>query len=93
MKQKIVIARGNEELFNKKIQNIPLKQEYIIKRSIELFDDEDPCIIHQSYVIKDYVDQVLELLKDTSVIEMKDHALFQALDFDQIEDLTITLLG
>lgn len=94
MKQKVLITDGEKELFNKKIQNLPIKEEYIIKRSIELFDDEDPCIIHQSYVIKDYVDQVLDLLKENSVIEMKNHIeVFNALDYKNIEELTIKLLG
>lgn len=94
MKQKVLILRGSEEVFKKKIQNLPLKNEYIIKRSIELFDDEDPCIIHQSYVIKDYVDQVLEVLKKDTTIQMKDHIeLFGALNYDNIEELTIKLLG
>ena len=94
MKQKVLITDGSKELFNKKIQNLPIKEEYIIKRSIELFDDEDPCIIHQSYVIKDYVDQVLDLLKENSEIEMKNHSdFFSALDYKNIEELTIKLLG
>lgn len=34
------------------LKSVPLKEEYIIKKSIELFNDSEPCIIHRNFVIK-----------------------------------------
>ena len=94
MKQKVNILRNGESIFNKKIQNLPIKDSYIKEKSIELFDDEDPCIIHQSYVIKEYVDEIITLLETNQVINMKDHLeLFGCLNYENIEELTIILLG
>ncbi len=94
MKQKVEIKRNGESIFKKKIQNLPFKDEAINQRSIELFDDDEPCIIHQSYVIKEFVDEILEVLSDAKELQMKDHLdLFSNLKYENIEELTITLLG
>lgn len=94
MKQKVEILRNGESIFKKKIQNLPIKEEYIKEKSIELFDDEDPCIIHQSYVVKEYVDEILTVLNKEKQINMKDHLqLFSCLKYENIEELTIILLG
>lgn len=94
MKQKVEITRNGESIFRKKIQNLPIKDEFIKQKSIELFDDDDPCIIHQSYVIKEYVDEILTLLNQNKEINMADHIdLFSCLKYDNVEELTITLLG
>ncbi len=35
-----------------KLNSLPLKDEKIIEKSIELFNDREPCIIHRSFVMK-----------------------------------------
>lgn len=54
-------------IFKEKLTSLPIKKEYIINRSIELFSDSDPCIIHSSYIkkmiyfeINDYFDMLLK---------------------------------
>lgn len=49
-----------------KLNSLPFKDEIIIEKSIELFNDREPCIIHRTYVIKklmleisEYLDEVL----------------------------------
>ena len=94
MKQKVEILRNGDSIFKKKIQNLPIKEEYIKQKSIELFDDEDPCIIHQSYVVKEYADDILSVLQKDTEVRMADHIeLFSCLQYDNIEELTIILLG
>ena len=94
MRQKVKILHNDEVLFNGKLQDLPLKKEYIIKRSVELFDDEDPCIIHQSYVVKDYVDKILETLVLGKSVPMNTNMeLYSSLQLESIEELTIELLG
>ena len=96
MKQYITITKNNKTLYEGRISDIPIKEDYIIKKSLELFDDDDPCIIHQSYVIKEYVDDVLNIFKhiDSQTIEVKDHLDdLSFLDFMELEKLIIYLKG
>lgn len=94
MKQKIKIYTEKTVLYEGKLQDVPLKEEYIVKKSIELFDDDDPCIIHKSYVVKEYADKILDLLKVKSTVLAKDcKELLDCLNIDITEDTKINLLG
>lgn len=35
-----------------KLTSLPLKEEFIISKSIEFFNDPEPCMIHRSAVMK-----------------------------------------
>lgn len=67
-KLEIVLINGsNKELFRGKITSLHLREEIIIKKSIEFFDDDSPCFIHRSAVMKrlfaeveDYVNMKLD---------------------------------
>lgn len=95
MKQIIQIFKNEKMIYNGRIAEIPIKNEYIIKKSVELFDDEDPCIIHQSYVIKEYVDVLLgEFRRSNNVILGKDNLdLISFLDFTELDLIVIKLKG
>ena len=94
MKQKVIIRNGEDVVYSGKLQDLPLKHEYIIQRSIELFDDDDPCIIHQSYVVKDFADKLLDVLEKTTRLSMGDnYKLYANLKLGNIKELTIELLG
>jgi len=94
MKQYIIIKKNGKILYDGRISDIPLKEEYIISKSVELFDDDDPCIIHQSYVIKEFVDELLSVFKCTKskTIDVKDHLeSLSFLDYMELEKLVISL--
>jgi len=96
MKQFITIIKNEKILYEGRISDIPIKEKYIISKSVELFDDDDPCIIHQSYVIKEYVDQLLSVFKciKKSEIEVKNHLdELSFLDFMELDKLVINLKG
>ncbi len=96
MKQYIQITKNNKNIYDGRIGDIPIKQKYIIQKSIDLFDDDDPCIIHQSYVIKEYVDIILSIFKciKRNEISVKDHLdELDFIDFTELEKLTIFLKG
>ncbi|HEX2926451.1 MAG TPA: hypothetical protein VHP38_09390 [Ruminiclostridium sp.] len=47
--------------------SLPLKEEKIIEKSIELFNDREPCIIHRSFVMKKLlleIDDCLQLFSN-----------------------------
>jgi len=85
MKQKIQILDGSKVLYEGRISDIPIKEEFIIQKSIELFDDEDPCIIHQSYIIKEYVDVILGLFNQFQTKRLVLSELKSPLSFLNIE--------
>ena len=96
MKQVVKIIKNNKEIFNGKIASIPIKKEYIVKKSIELFDDDDPCIIHQSYVVKEFVDILLDIKKDNNLDEIHVNNFLEVLDFidyTELEKLIIIIEG
>ena len=39
-------------LFGGKITSLPLQEEFVIKKSVEFFNDDSPCFIHRSAVMK-----------------------------------------
>lgn len=95
MKQKVSLRHGDTIIYEGRISDIPVKHDAIIKRSIALFGDDDPCIIHQSYVIKEYVDQLLERFEQTGTktLMLCDHDDLGFIDCPEDKDLILELLG
>lgn len=95
-KNKVRIVRNEKELFNGKFIDLPIKEKYIIDKSIELFDDEDPCIIHQSYVIKEFADQLFTLFKineSNTILGIEHTEELAFLDYTDIQELVFELMG
>jgi len=95
-KKTLKILRNDKAIFNGKFIDLPIKEAYLISKSIELFDDEDPCIIHQSYVIKEYADQLFTLFKmhETNTIIGNTYADELAfIDYTDIKELVFELVG
>lgn len=95
MKERVIVKRGDYVLYDGNILNLPLKDKYITELSIEIFDDDDPCIIHQSYVIKELVSKLLELFEEKGKAKL--HAIdfkeeFDVVDFTDISSLTFELV-
>ncbi len=89
MKNKIVVKRFDEVIFNGDILDIPIKEDYIIKKSIEIFDDDDPCIIHKSFVIKQVVDDLLDQIDrkhncEIKLSDFKDKLTYLDIDLDNV---------
>ncbi|MDF2700229.1 MAG: hypothetical protein K0Q49_1785 [Haloplasmataceae bacterium] len=75
MNNKIVLkTKDGKVIFKGNILDIPIKKDYIIQKSIEIFNDDDPCIIHKSFVIKKVVDELLNHtnLKNKNQINVSD---------------------
>ncbi len=91
----IIITDSNEQiLYSGRAINIKIKEDSIIEKSIELFDDEEPCIIHQSYIVKEYANLLIELLEQQSdkTLYCKDHLEeLSFLDYQDLENVVITL--
>jgi len=74
MNQKILIKTCEGQVIYKgRFLDIPIKDDYIVKKSIELFDDDDPCIIHKSYCIKKIVEEMLILFDGLTEVKLNDY--------------------
>lgn len=96
MKERLIVKRNEKTIFDNYSIELPIKKAYIIKKSLEVFNDDDPCIIHQSYVIKEYVDELLGIFKceQVKVIELKNHLdRLDFLDYMELEKIVISLKG
>ncbi len=94
MKRKILIKDGEKTVFKGKILNIPVKDEAIRAKSLDLFDDDDPCIIHQSFVMKQFAETLESLFQEnnTDKIRFKDFEdTLDFLDIEATEDTTIEI--
>lgn len=47
-----LLDKDNNIIFERYLTDIPLSEEKIIERSIQMFGDSDPCIIHKTYSMK-----------------------------------------
>jgi len=91
----IKVIKQGELIFKGNILDIPIKDAYIIAKSIEIFDDDDPCIIHKSYVVKQFVDDLLKRVdreKDNVINLLPYREQLDYLDFD-LENTVIYLEG
>jgi len=95
MKERVIVKRGDYVLYDGNILDLPLKDKYITELSIKIFDDDDPCIIHQSYVIKELVSNLLNLFNSSGkkLINAIDYmADFDVVDFSDISTLSFELV-
>lgn len=94
MKQLIKITNQNQTVYEGKIINLPFKNDYVIQKSIELFDDDDPCIIHKSYIYKEFGSEIVALFDGQKEIQGKDYKKqLDKLNFKDLENATLTLEG
>ena len=55
----------NKNLIEKRsILKLDYKRDVVVKKSIEMFDDEDPCIIHYTYSVNKIGLELLEKIND-----------------------------
>jgi hypothetical protein len=72
-----------------KLTSLPLKEEFVINKSIELFNDCEPCIIHRTFVMKkmfleidEYLDKILKEGRNEIQSEHIPDNILQVLDIN-----------
>ncbi len=88
MKELVIVKRFEEILYSGKVIDIPIKEKNIIEKSIETFGDEDPCVIHMSFVVKELVTELLDLFEDNDITSLKVANYLEELNFINFEDLS-----
>lgn len=92
-----ITGYSGQVIFQGRITSLPLKEDKIIKKSIEMFNDSDPCIIHKTYVMKKIIldiDDYLNSVLDQGELKMRwdcvPDSIKQVLDFkEQANELSI----
>jgi len=92
MNERIVIKRFNEVIYDGKILEMPMKESAIIEKSVEVFGDADPCIIHRSFVKKDLVQELLYSFKGSELLDYSATDL-DILDFERIDGIFIEVVA
>lgn len=94
MKYLITILNTKQKvLFSGKPIALPIKEKSIIEKSIELFGDSEPCIIHQSYASQKLADEFISFFP---VLPLRHFQLLnykQKLDFIDIPDIETCFLS
>lgn len=67
---------NGEKIFDDTSLHLPIKEEYVIKKSVELFRDPEPCVIHRSAVVYHIANEITKMLKEennnTKILKWKD---------------------
>ncbi len=62
-KTMICLKDINNNIIEKmKLTSLPLREDVVIQKSIEFFDDPEPCMIHRSAVMKRLYMEIYEFL-------------------------------
>lgn len=91
--QRLIIENEDGQvIFHGHPLDVPVKKTAVVEKSIEVFGDDDPCIIHKSYVIKEFAEELLSIIEkqpDKSVLykDIKEQAAF--LDLEDGARLTL----
>lgn len=57
MRDTLIIRRVDDSiLLQAKLKDLPYKDDVIGAKSMELFADDDPCVIHRSFVIMQFAE-------------------------------------
>lgn len=58
MRDTLIIRRVDGSVFlQSKLKDLPYKEEAVAAKSLELFADDDPCVIHRSFVIMQFAEE------------------------------------
>lgn len=58
-----IIDSHGGTLFNDGLQRLPFSEDYIVAKSIELFQQSQPCIIYKSYIISQSILEIDSFLR------------------------------
>lgn len=47
----VIRAKDSREVYRGKLKDLPFTEAVISKISMDLFADDDPCVIHRSFVV------------------------------------------
>ncbi|MCD4826355.1 MAG: hypothetical protein K8Q99_01085 [Acholeplasmataceae bacterium] len=94
MKYKMILKKDDEIIFDDRLIHLPIKKEILKQKTIEMFADSDPCIIHQTYAIETFCDELVSRFKKDLDQEIKlsdDIDEIKFIDIEHIDQMTLIL--
>lgn len=89
MKWKTVVVKSEEGniLYEGAFNELPVKEDYVISKSIELYREEEPCIIYRTQIVRRVYLDILEQFggkpKKGRVVDCRKHQqVLSPLDLD-----------
>lgn len=72
-----IVHNDGEVVFEGSISDLPLKEEYILLKSVELFNEKEPCIIYRTHIMKKFYLSLYDYLSQSGgstckCVEIKD---------------------
>lgn len=92
MKYIIVIKKNQEILYEGHPLDLPIKQDKLVEKSVEMFDDQNPCIIHQTYVIESFVDALISRFKKDLNRDIQLSKDIKEIEFIDIENIDTCMI-
>lgn len=83
-----IIDQEGKVSFDGLLSEIPLKEEYILQKSMELFHEKEPCIIYRTHIIKKFHLLFYEELKrsgECKILCSEKGEYFEVMDIDNFE--------
>lgn len=94
MKYIISVKKNDKILYEGHPLDLPVKKDKLIEKSTEMFDDRNPCIIHQTYVIESFIDALISRFKkhlNQDIHMSKDIKEIEFIDIDNIDSCIIQI--
>jgi hypothetical protein len=66
--QYVTVELNGQTLFSGELIDLPIKEEWILAKSVEFFNDYSPCYIHRSAVITRLLDEIWNSLEEYSQV-------------------------
>jgi sugar-specific transcriptional regulator TrmB len=70
VKRIFILDQNQKVLFKGNPLSLPYKKDSIVSKCIELFNDHDPCIIHESYAIHQLSEELIGILRRYNQLEI-----------------------
>ena len=81
---------GNKIIYQGYLKDVPLKESVILAKSVEFFDDPEPCHIHRSAVRTRLTAEIQKEFSQTGVSTHPGPLLLSYTDFDTIDQCILS---
>lgn len=83
------LYHNNKIIYQGYLKDVPLKESVILAKSVEFFDDPEPCHIHRSAVRTRLTAEIQKEFSQTGVLSQPGPLLLSYTDFDTIDQCVL----
>ena len=67
----VLYNENNKKILEENLLKLPLKEDYIISKSKELYSEEEPCIIYRTAIINKTGLEMLKIIEEKNMFNEK----------------------